>query len=114
MRSDPILATYLHQLQETDVVKEKQTKEKASAKTARVEDMDTDEAGAAMGRVQQVDLDDLAFHQGSHLMANKRCHLPDGSFRKQKKGEKRWTVTMLLNDETAHVDTDDDLHEVDI
>ena len=87
MRSDPILATYLHQLQETDVVKEKQTKEKVSTKAKSVEDMDTSEGGAGMGgAVQQVDLDDLAFQQGSHLMANKRCHLPDGSFRKQKKG----------------------------
>ena len=86
MRSDPVLATYLHQLQETDVVKEKQTKEKASTRATRVEDMDTDDSGSGMGRVQQVDLDDLSFQQGSHLMANKRCHLPDGSFRKQKKG----------------------------
>ena len=61
---------------------------KAATRASRVEDMDTDDAAAAMGRVQQVDLDDLAFHQGSHLMANKRCHLPDGSFRKQKKGGK--------------------------
>ena len=83
MRSDPILATYLHQLQETDVVKEKTTKEKVTTKT-KTDDAD-DAAGT--GKARQVDLDDLAFQQGSHLMANKRCHLPDGSFRKQKKGE---------------------------
>lgn len=96
MRSDPILATYLHQLQETDVVKEKQTKEKVSTKAKSVEDMDTSEGGAGMGgAVQQVDLDDLAFQQGSHLMANKRCHLPDGSFRKQKKGYEEVHVPAL-------------------
>ena len=35
---------------------------------------------------QVLNLEELAFSQGSHLMANKRCQLPDGSFRKQKKG----------------------------
>lgn len=33
-----------------------------------------------------LDLEDLAFTQGSHLMANKRCQLPEGSFRVQRKG----------------------------
>lgn len=32
-----------------------------------------------------LDLDDLAFAQGSHLMSNKRCELPKGSNRKQTK-----------------------------
>ena len=39
-----------------------------------------------VGPVQTLDLDDLTFTQGSHFMANKRCQLPDGSFRKQRKG----------------------------
>ena len=32
-------------------------------------------------RCKQLNLDELAFSQGSHLMANKRCQLPDGSYR---------------------------------
>lgn len=40
----------------------------------------------AIGVANIVDLEGLAFSQGGHLMANKRCQLPDGSFRKQKKG----------------------------
>lgn len=36
---------------------------------------------------QVLDLEDLAFSTGSHFMSNKRCELPDGSFRKQRKGE---------------------------
>ncbi|KAI6193789.1 hypothetical protein M3Y96_01056000 [Aphelenchoides besseyi] len=32
-----------------------------------------------------LDLEDIAFSQGSHLMSNKRCELPQGSYRKQKK-----------------------------
>ena len=42
-----------------------------------------------------LDLEDLAFSQGSHLMANKRCQLPDGSFRKQKKGYEEVHVPAL-------------------
>uniref|UniRef100_A0A667XRQ8 Activating signal cointegrator 1 complex subunit 3 n=1 Tax=Myripristis murdjan TaxID=586833 RepID=A0A667XRQ8_9TELE len=37
----------------------------------------------SMAPRQLLDLEDLAFTQGSHFMANKRCQLPDGSFRKQ-------------------------------
>jgi pre-mRNA-splicing helicase BRR2 len=33
-----------------------------------------------------LDLDDLAFAQGGHLMSNKKCKLPDGSFKKTQKG----------------------------
>jgi pre-mRNA-splicing helicase BRR2 len=33
-----------------------------------------------------LDLEGLAFNQGGHLMSNKQCKLPTGSFRKQKKG----------------------------
>jgi pre-mRNA-splicing helicase BRR2 len=31
-------------------------------------------------------LDSLIFQQGSHLMTNNRCELPDKSWRAQKKG----------------------------
>ena len=42
-----------------------------------------------------VDLEDLSFAQGSHLMANKRCQLPDGSYRKQRKGYEEVHVPAL-------------------
>jgi pre-mRNA-splicing helicase BRR2 len=35
---------------------------------------------------EQLNLEDLIFAQGGHFMANKKCQLPEGSFRKQKKG----------------------------
>lgn len=35
---------------------------------------------------QLIDLDAMAFAQGSHLMSNKSVHVPEGSFRRQKKG----------------------------
>jgi pre-mRNA-splicing helicase BRR2 len=33
-----------------------------------------------------LNLEDLQFAQGGHFMGNKKCQLPEGSFRKQKKG----------------------------
>ncbi len=37
-------------------------------------------AGAAAGR-RTLDFESLAFAQGGHLMANKKCDLPKGSYR---------------------------------
>jgi len=45
--------------------------------------------------VNNLDLEDLAFAQGSHFMANKTCQLPDGSYRKQKKGYEEVIVPAL-------------------
>ena len=42
-----------------------------------------------------LDLEDLTFKDGSHLMANKKCQLPDGSFRKQRKGYEEVHVPAL-------------------
>ncbi len=33
-----------------------------------------------------LNLEDIKFTQGGHFMGNKKCQLPEGSFRKQKKG----------------------------
>ncbi|KAI7854305.1 Sec63 Brl domain-containing protein [Circinella umbellata] len=35
---------------------------------------------------KMLDLDDMAFEQGAHLMSNKKVKLPDGSFKRSKKG----------------------------
>lgn len=61
-----------------------------------------------MATRQLLDLDDLAFTQGSHFMANKRCQLPDGSFRKQRKGYEEVHVPALkpkpfADDEVCYV-----------
>ena len=42
-----------------------------------------------------LNLEDLAFVQGSHFMANKSCRLPEGSFRLQKKGYEEVHVPAL-------------------
>ncbi|XP_041761550.1 putative U5 small nuclear ribonucleoprotein 200 kDa helicase [Anopheles merus] len=70
-----------------------------------MDDMDVHVGGAAertapvggtiLGNRTVLELDELAFTQGSHLMANKRCQLPDGSFRKQRKGYEEVHVPAL-------------------
>jgi hypothetical protein len=37
---------------------------------------------------QTVDLESMAFSQGGHLMSNKKCMLPDSSFKHARKGYK--------------------------
>ena len=46
----------------------------------------TNLAGQVPGSRKVLDLELMAFTQGSHFMASDRCQLPDGSFRKQRKG----------------------------
>lgn len=48
-----------------------------------------------IGNRHLIDFEDLMFQQGSHFMANKRCQLPDGSFRKQRKGKGVYTFICL-------------------
>ncbi|KAL1920366.1 uncharacterized protein VTP21DRAFT_743 [Calcarisporiella thermophila] len=43
------------------------------------------EPGTTVAPRAILDLESLAFEQGSHLMSNKRCKLPDGSFKRKAK-----------------------------
>jgi pre-mRNA-splicing helicase BRR2 len=43
-------------------------------------------SGAAGGGLRDLDLEGLAFKEEGHVMSNKRCELPDKSWRAQKKG----------------------------
>ena len=42
--------------------------------------------GTAPAPRKVLDLESMAFSQGGHLMSNKKCKLPDGSFKRSKKG----------------------------
>lgn len=52
-------------------------------------------SGWLKGQRHLLDLDSLAFHQGGLLMANKRCELPEGSYRAPKKGYEEVHVPAL-------------------
>ena len=57
-------------------------------------DAEDDLDGKAVG-LEILNLEELAFSNGSHFMANKRCQLPEGSFRKQEKGYEEVHVPAL-------------------
>ncbi|CAN8000338.1 unnamed protein product [Ixodes hexagonus] len=102
MQADPDLEKILRQLENTDkddMVQEERDR-RAQARQARVnaelEPMDVDEDSLVqMSQCKMLDLEDLSFQHGSHYMANKRCQLPDGSFRKQRKGYEEIHVPAL-------------------
>lgn len=103
MQADPELERILRQLENTDkddVVQEERER-RAQARQARVNaelepmDMDEDSIVPQMSQCKMLDLEDLSFQHGSHFMANKRCQLPDGSFRKQRKGYEEIHVPAL-------------------
>jgi len=56
--------------------------------------MEVDDPAQSVVR-RLLDLEDLSFQQGSHFMTNKRCQLPDGSLRKQRKGYEEVHVPAL-------------------
>lgn len=90
MQADGSLLKILRQLEsgkEDDVVKEDLGKKKAQ--------FDDDDDNDAIFDRTMLDLDDLVFTQGSHFMSNKKCQLPDGSFRKQRKGYEEVHVPAL-------------------
>lgn len=96
MNESPALARILRQL---DTGKEDDVREEnGSARVTRRKEQ-ADEGGDSKGNIpgsrQLVDFEDLIFTQGSHFMANKRCQLPDGSFRKQRKGYEEVHVPAL-------------------
>ncbi|KAL7981319.1 hypothetical protein Chor_002215 [Crotalus horridus] len=101
MESDPELSKFLYQLHETekeDLIREERCRRervRQSRMDTDLETMDLDQGGEALAPRQVLDLEDLVFAQGSHFMANKRCQLPDGSFRKQRKGYEEVHVPAL-------------------
>lgn len=109
MQGDPKLTKILHQLHETsestDLISE-ESQRKSAQRMARIrdatkDDQDKPHPGGVLdedGLVaisSIVDLEALTFGQGGHLMANKRCELPDGSYRKQRKGYEEVHVPAL-------------------
>ncbi|KAF1745294.1 hypothetical protein MXB_125 [Myxobolus squamalis] len=79
MRKTPELEKILlHAKSESN--ENKITSSKLKSDNVAIQELDTDT------KFHIIDLESLAFKDGSHLMANKKCHLPEGSFRKQRKG----------------------------
>lgn len=87
MKQDSHLAKILSQL-ETGMVDDSTNETTTVMRDVSKEDVvdSGNTAGQVPGVRRQLDLEVMAFTQGSHFMANDKCQLPDKSFRKQKKG----------------------------
>ena len=94
MNEIPALARILRQL-DTGKGEDEVQEESGISRTTRRKEQTDDGKGNIQGSRQIVDLEELTFSQGSHFMANKRCQLPDGSFRKQRKGYEEVHVPAL-------------------
>lgn len=96
MRNDPNLSKILRQL---DTGKNEDDDMDGGLSRASKHKEEHDESvgigGQVAGQRQVLEFDELTFTQGSHFMANKRCQLPDGSFRKQRKGYEEVHVPAL-------------------
>lgn len=101
MAQRPELQHILHQLVEVDnagdlVSTERERRDRATHQRRLAEVGEEAAAAASWSQSRKVlDLDDLAFAQGSHLMTNKRCALPEGSERTNKKSYEAITVPSL-------------------
>jgi pre-mRNA-splicing helicase BRR2 len=103
MDSDPFLSKILRQMDTKEIDDIKDSSASAANKKRRAADEDDDDMNTGdpkqqvAGTRKVLDLDDLIFSQGSHFMSNKRCQLPDGSFRKQRKGMSFIKVLKLVS-----------------
>ncbi|CAK8692210.1 U5 small nuclear ribonucleoprotein 200 kDa helicase-like [Clavelina lepadiformis] len=104
MKQDPMLLAILEQLHATekeDIIKEEQERRERLRKSKVDADLEATDADNAKTEenyqpsAAALDLEDLEFSQGSHFMANKKCQLPDGSYRKQRKGYEEVHVPAL-------------------
>lgn len=87
MKHKPELREILNDLnagKDSDLLKEERDRKLADRKTKLSNVFD--ENGLDENTRHMIDLESLAFKEGSHLMTNKKCVLPQGSLRKQKKG----------------------------
>ncbi|XP_014247747.1 putative U5 small nuclear ribonucleoprotein 200 kDa helicase [Cimex lectularius] len=95
MNNSPVLAKILRQL---DVGRADENGENEVTRVSRKKDIiniTSSLESSILGNRDVLDLEDLVFSQGSHFMSNKRCQLPDGSFRKQRKGYEEVHVPAL-------------------
>ncbi|KAK2558441.1 U5 small nuclear ribonucleoprotein 200 kDa helicase [Acropora cervicornis] len=91
-----LLATAQSAKDKKEIEEKMKRARKAANRKARIAaDLDAVESDQTRGSRTILDLEDLSFKDGSHLMANKRCQLPDGSFRKQRKGYEEVHVPAL-------------------
>lgn len=86
MKQDDNLARILRQLETGKDDEEQNTHTQITRNLEQMQETSESAEGQVTGHRQMLDLEDMVFTDGSHFMSNKRCQLPDGSFRKTRKG----------------------------
>ena len=96
MKKSSHLRKILNQL-EGDDDEDQNASSKLSKKDAagKTNGNDTEGHNEAITSWEVLNLDEMAFANGSHFMSNKRCELPKGSFRVQEKGYEEVHVPAL-------------------
>ncbi|XP_052757266.1 putative U5 small nuclear ribonucleoprotein 200 kDa helicase [Galleria mellonella] len=95
MSRQPHLQKILAQL-ETGKGDDEMDKQSEAPRKRHKSEVETGEGtGQVSGSRKMLQLEDLVFAAGAHFMANKRCQLPPGSFRKQRKGYEEVHVPAL-------------------
>lgn len=84
MKKRPQLKRILNQL-EGEADDDKETA-KSSTKASLKNGKSHDSAEGSGSSWEMLNLEEISFTNGSHFMANKKCKLPEGSYRKQEKG----------------------------
>ena len=92
MRQNAALSLILDRLEGNDSKNVRDSSDPQSGDSKRRREQ---EAQSAETELEVLNLEALAFSNGSHFMANKRCQLPEGSFRKQEKGYEEVHVPAL-------------------
>jgi pre-mRNA-splicing helicase BRR2 len=104
MRSEPALSKILNRIETGEAEDRVDSSGKASSstrgdvgKSSNVPEGGGATGGGVAGARKLVDLELMAetFKDGSHFMSNDKCSLPDGSFRKQRKGYEEVHVPAL-------------------
>ncbi|KAI0979875.1 hypothetical protein GJ496_001918 [Pomphorhynchus laevis] len=96
MRSDAELTKILDELNRTQEKNDEHNQNEPSTKSSKsANDIGSYDDKNEWNPKHVVDFEDLMFVPGGHFMANRRCQLPEGSFRKQKKGHEEVHVPAL-------------------
>lgn len=97
MRKEPHLIKILKELDTGKVEDDDCLDRKLQNRTEKTDDKkgDKKDVNEIAGERMILELDELCFSNSSHFMANKKCQLPDGSYRKQRKGYEEIHVPAL-------------------
>ena len=86
MRQNKALSKILDVIEGKEDASNYEEEKKKSSRKRKMEQLEMMHEEKALSGPEILNLEEMAFSNGSHFMASKKCLLPEGSFRKQEKG----------------------------